>query len=108
MTPATVQSLVEKALSCLEHGNVIAAKSYFEDACAIQESQRAREAPGEGGGLKVHAAGAWFELPSGKRIDVARRRTLRRLLATLAGAHAEAPGTVLQRARIVTAVWSGE
>src|SRR5690606_3182104 len=58
--------------------------------------------------LVVAADARWFAPPAGARVDVAKKRVLRRLLAALVERRLEAPGTALSRAELLEAGWPGE
>ena len=50
---------------------------------------------------------AWFERDS-KRVDLARRRAMRRVLAALITQRVDAPGEPLETSALVAAGWPGE
>jgi hypothetical protein len=58
--------------------------------------------------LVVHCRGDWFDLPSGKRVKLEKRRNLRLLLTTLAQRHAEAPGDIVEYETLIEACWPAE
>lgn len=60
------------------------------------------------GGLVVQSRGEWFRLPSGERVDCAKRRVLCRLLVSLTAHRLDAPGAPLSTTALVAAGWPGE
>ena len=60
------------------------------------------------GAARVAGDGAWFETPGSGRVELGRRRVLRRLLKVLADQHAAQPGAALTLARLFEAAWPGE
>ncbi len=60
------------------------------------------------GAARVAADGAWFETPTGGRVDLGRRKVLRRLLHVLAARHEQQPGRALGVAGLFEAAWPGE
>jgi tetratricopeptide (TPR) repeat protein len=60
------------------------------------------------GAARVAADGSWFQTPASGRVDLGRRRVLRRLLAVLATHHVEKPGQTLTLRGLFEAAWPGE
>ncbi len=58
--------------------------------------------------LRVQLDGAWFEAPGAERTSLGRRRTLRRLLATMAHERLHRPGTTMTVDALVEAGWPGQ
>src|SRR5690606_37177277 len=58
--------------------------------------------------LAIGPDAAWFEPPNGSRVDIARRRTLRRVLARLGVERRERPGAGLSADELFAAGWPGE
>jgi len=57
---------------------------------------------------RVHADGAWFSAPHRPRVELGRRRPLRRLLVALAKGRLERPGSPLTAGELVEAAWPAE
>jgi predicted ATPase len=58
--------------------------------------------------LVVHASGRWFHLPSGRRVDCAKKRVLPLLLVALARHRLSAPGAPLSTTALSSAGWPGD
>jgi len=58
--------------------------------------------------LRVSVSGLWFEDAEGRRVSLARRRPLRRMLARLIEEHVARPGRGLEWASLMEAGWPGE
>jgi hypothetical protein len=56
----------------------------------------------------VGAGGAWFRLPDGTLVDLAKRRHLQKLLGALARHRLEAPDHALSIESLFTRGWPGE
>lgn len=60
------------------------------------------------GAARVARDGAWFETPASGRVELGRRKVLRRLLLVLASRHEERPGQALSVGGLFEAAWPGE
>jgi tetratricopeptide (TPR) repeat protein len=58
--------------------------------------------------VKVADDGSWLHTPGAERVDLSRRRVLRRLLLALAEKRVSEPGALLASADLVAAGWPGE
>jgi hypothetical protein len=58
--------------------------------------------------LRIDRDGRWFELELGTRIEIGRRRALRRILVSLARHHETAPGEELEATTLLAVGWPGE
>jgi transcriptional regulator of acetoin/glycerol metabolism len=65
-------------------------------------------APTEGPELSVAEDGTWFQLVDGERVDIARRKTLTRVLAALLAQRLEHPGTAMSIPSLLQAGWPDE
>ena len=63
---------------------------------------------GDGGGLVVHASGAWFQRAGRPVVSLGQKRALARLLLALATRHAKQPGTPLATFELLDAGWPGQ
>ncbi|UJR78432.1 hypothetical protein [Sandaracinus amylolyticus] len=58
--------------------------------------------------VRVGDAGSWFRVGGGERVELAKRKPLRRILDRLADEHASAPGRALAWDALIEAGWPGE
>lgn len=58
--------------------------------------------------LHLDRNAAWFELPNGERVDIRRRKLLRRLLLALAQQRQTAPGIALSWEKLAAIAWPDE
>lgn len=58
--------------------------------------------------LTLDRHGRWFELEQGARVDISRRRVLRRLLVALVARHEEAPDEEIETSDLLALGWPGE
>lgn len=63
---------------------------------------------GSGDVLRIGEGGAWFRAGEGARVELARRKPLRRILDRLADEHARQPGAALAWDALMEAGWPGE
>jgi hypothetical protein len=86
--------MLERALAAAGHSEV----------ATLDVSSPAQTAPV----LQIGAEGKWFRAPSGPRVELPRRRQLRRLLVALARRRIEAPGEGLSVDALIRAVYPDE
>lgn len=106
---AQAKERIERATESLPSG-VSAQIDEFSTAkrlleTAVELTENPQDAPNQ---LVLEAQGHYFQLPEGGRIELTRRKTLRRVLAELVSAHHAAPGTPVPVLTIVEAGWPGE
>lgn len=58
--------------------------------------------------LVIGAGGAWFRVPLGRTVDLARRQNLRQLVAGLAHERIAEPGAAVSASKLVAFGWPGE
>jgi len=73
----------------------------------VSSGPPAQAASPRAGSVRVARDAAWFERDS-KRVDLARRRAMRRVLAALITQRVDAPGEPLETSALVAAGWPGE
>jgi predicted ATPase len=90
-----------------EHAD--ATKGRVQAARRLVERLLARaQADNPPAGFVLASDGSWLRLPDGARVDLSRRRVLRRLLCELARRRVEAPGALVSSSELVVAGWPGE
>lgn len=102
-------------------GDAAAARARLDEAGDVRLGSRVRVArrfadkamafgAAAQGGAVVGVAddGSWLETPGSERVDLSRRRVLRRLLLALAEKRVQEPGSLLASADLVAAGWPGE
>jgi ATP/maltotriose-dependent transcriptional regulator MalT len=75
---------------------------------ASQAIARLAQGAGESAAVRVADDGSWLDTPGNERVDLSRRRVLRRLLLALAEKRVQAPGELLASADLVASGWPGE
>jgi predicted ATPase len=91
-----------------ESADVAFAVRCLERLISAPTETRAEARSSPPGVLVIPEDGAFFQLPAGERVSLARRGPLSALLVTLARQRAEQPDVALGRETLIAAAWPGE